>query len=77
MHEKRSQPRRKIRLIVDFEVPGSRTSGITYDISLGGLFVRTIRIPSVGTVLKLVLHLADGRELLSHQPGGDEGETPR
>ncbi len=63
MLEKRTQPRRKIRLIVDFEVPGSRTSGITYDVSRSGLFVRTIRIPSVGTTLKVVLHLADGREM--------------
>ncbi|MFY9549600.1 MAG: PilZ domain-containing protein [Thermoanaerobaculia bacterium] len=63
MLEKRAHPRRKMRLIVDFDAVGSKTSGITYDVSRTGLFVRTVRIPSVGTQLSLVLHLATGREL--------------
>ncbi len=63
MLEKRTSPRLKLRLVVDFNAADSKTSGITYDVSRAGIFVRTIRIPNVGRILSLVLHLPDGKQV--------------
>src|ERR1700730_17963052 len=57
MAEKRSAPRSRRRLLVDFETPAAKTTGFTEDLSRTGLFVRTIRIPGLGTSLRAVLHL--------------------
>lgn len=63
MAEKRSAPRKKTRLIVDFDTTYAKTTGFTHDLSRSGLFVRTIRIPEVGKVLKAVLYLPDGKHV--------------
>lgn len=63
MAEKRSAPRKKKRLIVDFDTTQARTTGFTHDVSRSGLFVRTIRIPKIGKMLKAILHLPDGKQL--------------
>jgi hypothetical protein len=63
MKEKRASPRRRLRMIVNFEVAGWRTTGITHDVSRTGLFVRTIRIPRIGSMVTLNVHLAEGREI--------------
>jgi hypothetical protein len=60
MAEKRSAPRSRRRLLVDFETPAAKTTGFTQDLSRTGLFVRTIRIPRIGTSLRAVLHLPAG-----------------
>ncbi len=61
MNEKRAHPRRRVRLIVDFETGTGSTTGITHDISRSGLFVRTVRIPKVGARIEFVLHLSGGQ----------------
>lgn len=69
MAEKRNAPRKKKRLIVDFDVEtadsqaAGRTTGFTHDISRSGLFVRTIRIPQIGRTLNAVLHLPQGKQV--------------
>jgi hypothetical protein len=60
MAEKRSALRSRRRLLVDFETPAAKTTGFTQDLSRTGLFVRTIRIPGIGTSLRAVLHLPAG-----------------
>ena len=63
MKEKRASPRQRLRMIVNFETAGWRTTGITHDVSRTGIFVRTIRIPRVGSEVTLNVHLAEGREV--------------
>jgi PilZ domain len=63
MAEKRGAPRRKKRIVVDFDTTEAKTTGFTHDLSRTGLFIRTIRIPRIGKVLRAVLHLPDGSQL--------------
>ena len=63
MPERRAHLRRRIRLIVNIGGPGSRTAGITFDVSRSGLFVRTVHLPRVGSLLELAIHLTDGTEI--------------
>ena len=63
MPERRAHPRRRIRLIVNFGGPGARTAGITFDVSRSGLFVRTVHLPKIGSVLDLIVHLTDGAQI--------------
>ncbi len=60
MGEKRDSPRRRCRLLVDFDTTLSRTTGFTHDVSKSGMFVRTIRIPKVGKVLRAILYAPGG-----------------
>ncbi|MDQ2870082.1 MAG: PilZ domain-containing protein [Acidobacteriota bacterium] len=60
MAEKRDSPRRRCRLLVDFDTTLSRTTGFTHDVSKSGIFVRTIRIPKIGKVLRAILHMPAG-----------------
>jgi hypothetical protein len=63
MSEKRSAPRKKKRIVVDFDTTTSKTTGFTHDLSRTGLFIRTIRIPQIGKILRAVLHLPDGKHM--------------
>ena len=63
MSEKRSAPRKKKRIVVDFDTTTSKTTGFTNDLSRTGMFIRTIRIPSIGKILRAVLHLPDGKHM--------------
>jgi hypothetical protein len=63
MAEKRGAPRRKKRIVVDFEITKAKTTGFTNDLSRTGLFIRTVRIPAIGEILHAVLHLPDGSQL--------------
>ena len=60
MAEKRESPRRRRRLVVDFDTTVSRTTGFTNDLSRSGMFVRTVRIPRIGKVIRAVLHAPGG-----------------
>lgn len=53
--EKRADRRRRAEIPVSFEIKESRTTGITCDVSRGGLFVRTTRPPDVGSVVTVRL----------------------
>jgi hypothetical protein len=48
--ERRTDRRRTAEIPVSFEIEGSRTTGMSRDLSRGGLFVRTTRPPDVGSV---------------------------
>jgi len=63
MAEKRSSPRKKKRIVVDFDTTLSKTTGFTHDCSRGGIFIRSIRIPKIGKILRAILHLPDGKQL--------------
>jgi hypothetical protein len=63
MPERRTHPRRRKRVVVDFETGEAKTTGFTHDLSRSGLFVRTIRIPPIGKPLRAVLHLPDGGQV--------------
>ena len=63
MGEKRGAPRRKKRIVVDFETTQAKTTGFTHDLSRTGLFIRTIRIPRIGKILRAMLHLPDGSHI--------------
>lgn len=63
MAEKREFPRKKRRLTVEFNWAKASCTGFTYDISPSGIFVRSIRIPRVGSRLTIKLILPDDRQL--------------
>jgi c-di-GMP-binding flagellar brake protein YcgR len=50
--------------MVDFNTQEAKTTGITYDISLGGMFVRTSRMPEEGKAMLATMRFSDGRQLL-------------
>ncbi|MEP6800889.1 MAG: PilZ domain-containing protein [Acidobacteriota bacterium] len=60
MADKRESPRRRCRLLVDFDTTLSRTTGFTNDLSRSGMFVRTIRIPRIGKIIRAILHAPGG-----------------
>lgn len=63
MAEKRRAPRRRCRLLVDFDTTLSRTTGFTNDLSTSGIFIRTVRIPRVGKLIRALLHAPDGHTI--------------
>lgn len=50
-------------MMVEFEQSDSRGTGVTRDISNGGMFVAASRLPNVGPTLQLTVHLPNGRSL--------------
>lgn len=64
MTEQRAFPRYRAEVMVDFNTQEAKTTGITYDISLGGMFVRTSRMPEEGKALLATMRFTDGRQLL-------------
>ena len=53
--EKRASRRRAADVPVSFKVKDTRTTGITSNLSRGGVFVRTTRPPAVGSLV--IVHL--------------------
>ena len=64
MTERRAFPRYRAEVLVDFSASQSRITGITHDVSLGGMFVRTSRMPEEGKSLLATMRFSDGRQLL-------------
>jgi Tfp pilus assembly protein PilZ len=64
MAEKRTFPRYRQEVMADFSPAESKISGVTKDVSQGGLFVRTNRMPEEGQRLLVTLRFSDGRQLL-------------
>jgi hypothetical protein len=62
--EKRTAPRHRVEMMVEFDEGGSRVKGVTGEISRSGMFVRSARLPVGGPAVNLTLHLPGGRELL-------------
>jgi hypothetical protein len=64
MTDQRAFPRYRAEVMVEFTTAESKTTGITYDVSLGGMFVRTSRMPEEGKNLLATMRFSDGRQLL-------------
>jgi hypothetical protein len=62
--EKRTAPRHRVEMMVEFDDGGSRVSGVTREISRSGMFVRSPRLPNGGPAVNLTVHLPGGREIL-------------
>ncbi len=63
MADKRKFPRVKRRLVIEFRLAGAPYVGFTYNLSPFGLFVRSIRIPNLGSAISAELHLPDGKRI--------------
>jgi hypothetical protein len=63
MAERRTFARKKRRFLVELSLQGANCTGFTYDVSPTGIFVRSIRLPSPGTVLTANLHLPEGKRI--------------
>jgi hypothetical protein len=63
MPDKRKFPRVKRRLVVEFRVSGAPCVGFTHNLSPMGLFVRSIRIPTLGAAVAAELVLPDGKKI--------------
>ncbi|MDQ6894028.1 MAG: PilZ domain-containing protein [Acidobacteriota bacterium] len=61
--EKRTARRRPVEMAVDFSQESFHGSGVTGDVSRRGMFVRSNRIPGSGPLLRLTVHLPEGRKL--------------
>lgn len=63
MAEKRTFPRKKKRLIVDFDLDQATYTGFTWDISYTGLFIASTHMPRIGLILPVRIHLPDGKKV--------------
>lgn len=63
MADKRAFPRKKKRILVNFDVDGRTVAGFTLDISHTGLLVSSFHLPKPGESLKLTLQLQNGRRV--------------
>jgi Tfp pilus assembly protein PilZ len=64
MAETRAHPRFRTEVMLDFAIGDNRTAGMTWDISKRGMFVRTSRMPEVGSKLLITLRFPEGKQLL-------------
>jgi hypothetical protein len=62
MKENRQFPRYQKAVVVDFTSEQSRMTGLTRDISLEGMFIRTMRPPDEGRPIRVTLRFSN-REL--------------
>ena len=61
--EKRTSRRRPAEMAVEFTQDTLYGTGVTSDISRRGMFVRTTRTPGTGPIVRLTVHLPEGRKL--------------
>jgi Tfp pilus assembly protein PilZ len=64
MAEQREFPRYRADVTLDFGAADARIAGVTWDVSKGGMFIRTTRTPEVGRKLLVTLRFPEGRQLL-------------
>ena len=64
MPQKRAFERKKRRLLVEFTLDATHHSGFTHDVSPTGIFVRSSRLPDLGTPIALNVHLPDGKRVI-------------
>ncbi|MGH9363853.1 MAG: PilZ domain-containing protein [Thermoanaerobaculia bacterium] len=62
--QQRQFPRYRAEVMVDFGTSELRIAGMTWNVSQGGMFIRTTKVPEVGEKLLVNLRLAEGRQLL-------------
>lgn len=63
MADKRTFPRKKKRLLVNFDVDGRTVAGFTLDISHTGMLISSFHLPRTGEPLKLTLQLQNGKRV--------------
>ena len=63
MPQPRQSQRYRTDVVLDFGTSESRTTGMTWDVSNGGMFIRTTRMPQVGQTLLVILRLPGGRQV--------------
>jgi len=63
MAEKRRQPRKKRRFLIQVETSDSVSTGFTYDLSVDGIFIRSVRIPQPGSTGSEVARSRQWREV--------------
>jgi hypothetical protein len=61
--EKRTGRRQPAEMAVEFTQDTLYGTGVTSDISRRGMFVRTTRTPGTGPIVRLTVHLPEGRKL--------------
>ncbi|MGH9317847.1 MAG: PilZ domain-containing protein [Thermoanaerobaculia bacterium] len=64
MAEQRKFPRYRADVMLDFGTSESRITGMTWNVSQGGMFIRTTKVPEVGEKLLVNLRFAKGSQLL-------------
>jgi len=64
MSELREFPRYRADVTLDFGAADAKMAGMTWDVSRGGMFIRTTRRPEVGQKLLVTLRFPEGRQLL-------------
>ena len=57
----RRSPRRRAEMLVEFDAGDASSSGVTLDISRGGMFIRSAELPRLGPSLSLTMRLPGGR----------------
>jgi Tfp pilus assembly protein PilZ len=62
--EKRAWPRFRSEVVVGFFDGESEAAGLTWDVSVGGMFIRTSRMPEVGSKLMVRMRFSEDRQLL-------------
>jgi hypothetical protein len=62
--EKRTSPRRRAEMLVEFREGESRGAGVTSELSRRGMFIRSAQPPGLGPALSLTMHLPGGRTVL-------------
>lgn len=62
--EKRAWPRYRSEVVVGFPNGDSEATGLTWDVSVGGMFIRTNRMPDVGAKLMVKMRFSEDRQLL-------------
>jgi hypothetical protein len=62
--EKRTAPRRRAEMLVEFREGESLGAGVTSEISRRGMFIRSTQPPRLGPALSLTMHLPGGRTVL-------------
>ena len=59
----RAHPRWTLHAAVDVASDDNLYAGLSYDVSAGGIFVATVQLPPVGTVVDVKVILPDGTKL--------------
>ncbi len=62
--EKRAWPRYRSEVVVGFSDGESEATGLTWDVSFAGMFIRTSRMPEVGTKLMVKMRFSEDRQLV-------------
>lgn len=57
-------PRYRSEVVVGFTNGESEATGVTWDVSYGGMFIRSSRMPEVGRKLMVKMRFSEDRQLL-------------